>query len=158
MKLKFRACYGSPDRYEFDGETIKAFSGEAFEEIDLSDFLVGEKFEGIEPEVLDLVPQRILYSVERDEQGELHLVISQSPAILGGHWKESDWIDASDYDPEVSYIQHFYEGEWQVIPNIKQIYEERAAKEAADRAAREAADAQERLEAEQERLRERDNG
>lgn len=134
MKIKLLATGQSPDYYTIDGETIIAHVGEQQEEIDLSDFPEEAKWEGAETEVLELRGSQIIRNVDRVD-GELEVILCQKAPVSkvtyflngkrktvlatdpepseydkkvkhrGGHWTESDWIDASDYEPEKLYIK-----------------------------------------------------
>ena len=94
MKIKFMATGIAPDRYEFDGEKI-TFDNETF---DLSAFEEGDIFQGIEHEM------QVIRAVERIE-GELYITLCQKSPV--GHWTGDGigYIDATEYDPEKSYIR-----------------------------------------------------
>lgn len=124
MKIKFLAT-SQQGQYSINDEVLTVDG----EPIDLSEFPEGGKFEGVEGD-----EKKIVRNIERVD-GELHVTICQSPPITkvtyktkeglihatpedpepdeyekkiehrGGHWTESDWIDAEDYDPDTLYIQ-----------------------------------------------------
>jgi hypothetical protein len=96
MRLKFLATAQSPDFYEFDAEKITARKGESFEEFDLSPLDHGDKFQGLEPDTLDLPPTQIIRDAFRDEHGELHVTLTQASPMMG-NWRESEWMDAAEY-------------------------------------------------------------
>jgi hypothetical protein len=109
MKFKLLATGQSPDHYTFDGETITAHQGGLQESVDLSALEQGDRFDGIEPEVLTLPGSQIIRDAYRDEHGELHVTLCQ--AAGNGHWRESLEYDASEYVPGRRYIRAIVNGE-----------------------------------------------
>lgn len=124
MKIKFLATSKGAE-YSFKGEKI-TIDGE---EIDLSEFPESARFQGIEGDEKNVVRNierkdgemyvtlcqacpvsRISY---KTDQGMIHRLASdpapesytQKIEHRGGHWTESDWIDADEYDPEKLYIK-----------------------------------------------------
>ena len=102
MKIKLLAVGQSPDHYSFDGDTITAHVGEVSESFDLSVLEHGDKFEGIEPEFLRLPGSQIIRAAHRDEHGEMHVTLAKTAGT--GRWQESEWMDASEYDKDKTYI------------------------------------------------------
>lgn len=98
MKLKFKATGNAPTHYSVQGDIITAHHSEQSEDFDLSGLEAGDKFEGVEPDTLDLPGNQIIRDAYRDESGELHVTLCQQ--VGPGHWSESDWIDTADYDPD----------------------------------------------------------
>ena len=90
MKIKFLATGNAPTHYEIDGEIING--------IDLSIIEYGGRFMCNE-----VARQAGIRHAERDEHGELWVTLKQESG--SGHWRESDWIDAVDYDPDAIYIR-----------------------------------------------------
>ena len=100
MQLKFLAT-GRPFAYEISGETINDF-----------DFDIVEH--GGKVTATSELREAGIRKVERDENGELWVTLCQAPPVTKvvrgvemreGDWRESDWIDAADYDPETLYIK-----------------------------------------------------
>ena len=87
MKIKFLATGHAP---------IYSISGEAINGIDFLPLEHGGQFIGNEETRVQGIR-----AAERDESGELWMMLCQ--AVGPGHWAESDWIDASDYDPDAVY-------------------------------------------------------
>lgn len=114
MKLKFLATAQSPSYYSFDGEVLTAHVGNQQESVDLSELEHGDKFGGIEPEVLILPGSQIIRDAYRDEQGDLHLALCQ--ASWSGRWQESEWIDVDEYHPANIYIKKRVGGIYQELP------------------------------------------
>ena len=100
MQLKFKAT-GRPFDYEISGETINGF-----------DFSIVEH--GGKVTATSELREAGIRKVERDESGELWVTLCQAPPVTKvvrgikmreGDWRESDWIDAAQYDPEILYIK-----------------------------------------------------
>lgn len=99
MKIKFIAGNPSfsPEPYAIQGETINGF--------DLSPLQFGGQFMGD-----DDTKAAGIRDVYRDEQGELHVTLSQATIAsklnqCKSHWRGSaQEIDASAYDPEACYV------------------------------------------------------
>ena len=89
MKIRFLATGSSPNVYSIQDGTIN--------NIDLSPLEHGGKFIGD-----DETQAAGIRDAERDESGELWVTLCQ--AVGPGHWVESDWIDASAYDPNAIYV------------------------------------------------------
>ena len=105
MKIKFLAT-GNPFSYTVSGETING--------IDLSIVEHGGKVQ-----ITDELREAGIRKVERDESGELWVTLCQAPPVTRvfrgvefreGDWRESDWIDVADYDPEALYIKEVERG------------------------------------------------
>jgi hypothetical protein len=109
MKLIFDNYNPAPDHYTIDGELITVHHKGQSETIDLSELEHGDKFEGVEPEVIDLDGGRIITDAYRDEHGELHVRLVQLMP-LSGHWRESLEYDASEYVPGRQYIRELRNG------------------------------------------------
>ena len=99
MQIKFLAT-GRAFDYTINGETVNGF--------DLSVIEHGGKFIGSEE-----TREAGIRNAERDEAGELWVTLCQAPPVTKiirgvemreGDWRESDWIDAANYDPETLYI------------------------------------------------------
>lgn len=93
MKINVLASIQSPDYYEIIGEVVKAFFKNHEEIYDLSEFPEGGLFTGtsLSKEFQDI------RNVER-VNGELKVTLCQQ--VGPGHWMESGWFDAVDYDPD----------------------------------------------------------
>jgi hypothetical protein len=132
MKIKFLATGNAPNFYTFSGEVITVHIEET-DSFDLSDFPQDGVFVGIESDLISLPPSQLIRDVERTD--DLYVTLCQKPPVTkityivdgkpltllaeatppeehekkiehrGGNWKESDWIDSQDYDPETLYIQ-----------------------------------------------------
>jgi hypothetical protein len=102
MKLTIKSTGNSPDHYTFDGDTITAHSGDVSESFDLSALGSDDKFQGVEPETLDMNPAHIIRDAYRDDSGELHVTLCQ--AVGPGHWGKSDKFDSSEYDPDAIHV------------------------------------------------------
>lgn len=90
MKIKFLATAKAP---------IYSISGEEINGIDLSPLEYGGQFIG------DIESKgQGIRAVERDEHDELWVTLCQS--VGPGHWVESDWMDAADYDPNAIYVTY----------------------------------------------------
>ena len=96
MRVKFLGTGQSPDYYEFNGDVVTAHSGGQSESFDLSVLEHGDKFEGIEPAILDLPDLQIIRAAYRDEHGELHVTLTEK-SPMRGHWRDSEWMDSSEY-------------------------------------------------------------
>ena len=90
MKIKYLAT-GSAPIYSISGETING--------VDLSPLEHGGEFVGN-----DDTRVQSIRDAERDASGELWVILCQ--AVGPGHWEESDWIDASAYDPNAIYVTY----------------------------------------------------
>lgn len=102
MNVKFLATKYSPDYYEFDGEKVTAYYNGESETFDFSDFEEGDQLYHYESEtILDIPFMQVVRWADRDN-GELNLLLTQKSGQ--GHWRESDWMYADDYDPEKQYI------------------------------------------------------
>ncbi|TDX29097.1 hypothetical protein DFO67_108141 [Modicisalibacter xianhensis] len=93
MQIKVLATGIAPDYYELAGETVTAHVGAESDNYDLSVLAEGDSVTDVSP-VGGVTPIR---SATR-ENGVLKVVLCQK--VGAGHWSESDWIDASAYDPE----------------------------------------------------------
>jgi hypothetical protein len=91
MQIKFLAVGHDVPTYSFDGESVNGF--------DLSSIEHGDKFIGN-----DETHQLGIRDVFRDENGVLHAVLCQQ--VGPGHWVESDWLEADEYDPDHIYVQY----------------------------------------------------
>ena len=98
MKLKFKATGTGPAAYQINGETING--------IDLSPLEHGGAFVGN-----DATREAGIRAAHRDAQDVLHVTLTQRviASRLPGrkaHWRGGeDEIDASDYDPEICYVE-----------------------------------------------------
>ena len=90
MKIKLLATADAP---------IYSIVDEAINGIDLSPLEYGGEFVGD-----DETRAAGIRDAERDVSGELHVTLCQ--AVGPGHWAESDWIDASNYDPNAIYAAY----------------------------------------------------
>ena len=90
MKVKFKATGIAPIHYEIEGETINGF--------DLSALEHGDKWQGN-----DETKAAGIRHAERDEAGELWVTLKQE--VGAGHWTESAWMDAIDYNPDAVYVR-----------------------------------------------------
>lgn len=98
MKLQFRATGTGPTSHSISGETING--------LDLSPLQHGDRFTGSEA-----TQAAGIKDAYRDESGELYVTLKKctiSSKIPGmpAHWRAKDeWIDSSEYDPEVCYVE-----------------------------------------------------
>ncbi|WP_316348470.1 hypothetical protein [Desulfuromonas acetoxidans] len=95
MKLKFLACGTLCPGYSISGETVNG--------IDLSIFPQGGQFVGN-----DETFSAGIFSVERDEAGELLVTLAQQTKVyhvpvFSHDWEESNFIDSVLYDPAICY-------------------------------------------------------
>lgn len=110
MMIRFKATGNAPDLYEFSGDTITVHKGDQSEDFDLSELKKGDRFEGVEPEELNMRPFHIIRKARRDDDGKLHVelcqkVIGSQIKGLKAHWRGSEEeIDSDDYDPEECYV------------------------------------------------------
>lgn len=102
MQIKFLATANAPDFYEFDGDFVTAYYNNQSDTFDFSNLQNEDKFEGTETD-LGLSNSHIIRNAERDENGELHVTLCKKAPK--GHWRESDWLDANDYDADKRYIK-----------------------------------------------------
>ena len=116
MKLKFLATGQAPSVYSIQGEVITV--GE--ESFDLSVLEHGDKFEGVEPETLDLPGSQVIRDAHRDDQGELHVTLCQQSPTMG-HWRESEVMEAEDYVPGRVYIRQLVNGVLKAAPNYEEV-------------------------------------
>lgn len=97
MKIKFLAAGIAPDYYDIDGETITAFVGDQSDSYDLSVIGEGDELVDITP-VSGITPIRSATRIN----GELEVVLAQR--VGAGHWLESGWMDAANYDPDTVHV------------------------------------------------------
>lgn len=104
MQIRFLAAGPSPGYYTIQGETITAHRDVVAETYDLSEFPEGGLFQGAEP----VNGVKAIRHIER-VNGVLRVTLCQQ--VIAGqypgrkaHWRESDWIDAADYDPDTCYV------------------------------------------------------
>lgn len=131
MKIKFLATALAPE-YSISGETITIDHDGETETLDLSGFPEGAIFEGVEFD--SDMPAMFIRNVDRTSEDLFVTLCQMAPVSMityvvdgemihkepqdpepetyskkiehrAGHWKESDWIDADDYNPETLYIQ-----------------------------------------------------
>jgi len=98
MKLKVLATGNAPTHYSFSGDVVTAHYGDQSEPFDLSALAIGDKFEGVEADVLEMNNDQIIRDVYRDDTGELYVTICQR--VGPGHWTESEWMPVSAYGPK----------------------------------------------------------
>ena len=102
MKIKFEAWKSAPE-YDISGNVITAEYNGKSEIIDLSGFPEGGKWEGGELEnITELSLSNVIVDVFDD--GDIHVILCQKVPYIG-HWMESDWIDADDYEKGKLYIK-----------------------------------------------------
>lgn len=111
MKIKFLATAESPDYYSFTGNIMYVVKDGVKEEIDFSHFESGDAYEGLELERLDMSDEQIIRDAERKIDGTLYLTLCQKSD--DGHWRESDWMDSSEYQKGKTYIKEISDGEAQ---------------------------------------------
>ena len=87
MKIKFLATGNAPD-YIIDDDIING--------IDLSMLAAEDQFVSTD----DTRAAGVRHA-ERDANQELWVTLTQ--AVGPGHWSESSWIDAANYDPDAVY-------------------------------------------------------
>lgn len=104
MKIMFKATGTAPDYYHIDGEKITAYKNSKSETYDLSVFPEGGQFQGVDP----LVESQPIRHIERVD-GELSVILCQN--VIAGqypgrraHWRDSEWIDAVNYDSNTCYV------------------------------------------------------
>lgn len=90
MKIRFKATGKAAETYSIENETVNG--------IDLSIIEHGGKFLGDE----ETKEAGIRYA-ERDADGILWVTLQQE--VGPGHWTESDWIEAAEYDPAKIYVK-----------------------------------------------------
>ena len=95
MEIKFKASSNAPE-YDIQGETINGF--------DLSPLENGGEFVGNEQ-----TKEAGIRDAYRDEQGELHVTLKQSVIASQypkrrADWRDSDEIDADDYEQGKCYV------------------------------------------------------
>lgn len=98
MKLKLLATSIAPGHYTIDGETITAHVGDQSEAYDLSEMPEGATLTEVD-EIAGVRPIRAATRVN----GELQVTLCQR--VGAGHWSESDWMEAEDYDPDAIHVQ-----------------------------------------------------
>ena len=89
MRLKFLATGSAPEQCTITNETVNG--------IDLSVIEHGGEFVGN-----DATRAAGIRDAVRDDSGTLWVTLCQE--VGPGHWTESGWIDAEDYDPEAVYV------------------------------------------------------
>ncbi|MDO0945908.1 hypothetical protein [Chromohalobacter israelensis] len=97
MQIKILATGIAPDYYEINGDVITAYVGTESDSYDLSALEEGDTVTTVS-EVGGIQPIR---SATR-ENGELKVTLCQR--VGPGHWSESDWMDASEYDPDAVHV------------------------------------------------------
>jgi len=97
-QLNILATGQSPDFYSISGEVITAHHGGVSEQYDLSGFPEGGVSQGADP--VDGVPA--IRNVTR-EDGVLKVTLCQQ--VGPGHWTESGWMDAAQYDPDAVHVK-----------------------------------------------------
>lgn len=97
MRINVLAAFLAPDYYEIFGDVITAVVGETSEVYDLSGMPEGATLNPVAP-LGEVIPIR---SAVR-EGGELKVVLAQR--VGAGHWHESGWMDAADYDPDEVHV------------------------------------------------------
>lgn len=98
MKIKFLATGIAPDFYTITNETITAHVGDITQVYDFSGMPEGATLTSVEP-VDGINPIRSATRVN----GELEITLCQR--VGAGHWNESDWLEASTYNPDEVYVQ-----------------------------------------------------
>jgi hypothetical protein len=88
MKLRFKATANAPE-YAIENEVVNG--------IDLSQLKHGDRFIGD-----DETRAAGIRHAERDADGVLRVTLQQ--AVGPGHWTESGWIDASQYDADKVFV------------------------------------------------------
>lgn len=111
MKIKMLATGYAPDYYDIDSGVITAVIDEQRTNYDLSNMVAGDTAT-VEP-VGSVLP---IYHAEHTG-GELHVVLCQ--AVGPGHWTESDWFDAADYDPDMCEVILSDRADYQGRPTVK---------------------------------------
>lgn len=97
-QLNILATGQGPDYYTVNGETITAYHGGVSEAYDLSAFPEGGTFQSADP--VNGVPA--IRHVERTN-GVLNVTLCQQ--VGPGHWSESGWFDAAQYDPDAVHVK-----------------------------------------------------
>lgn len=97
MKVRVLATGNAPTHYSFDGDVVTAHHNNQTEQFDLSALGSDDKFTGVSVDILSLSAGHVIRDAYRDESGELHVTLCQQ--VGPGHWSESDWMDATAYDP-----------------------------------------------------------
>lgn len=93
MKIKILATGMAPDYYTINGEVITAHLNGRTEQYDLTAFPEGGVFQGADQ--IDSV--NAIRHIERTN-GELKVTLCQQ--VGPGHWKESDWMESTAYNPD----------------------------------------------------------
>lgn len=110
MKIEVMPSGYGPDKYEFDGDIVTIHRNGEKEDFDLSELEKDDRFDGVDPDTLNLSGSRIIRNAHRDEDGELHVIICQP--VIGSKmprhkaiWMGSDdEFDSRDYDPDQCYV------------------------------------------------------
>lgn len=123
MKIIFDNFNPAPDYYSFDGDKITVHYQGQQETLDLTELHHGDRFEGVEPDVIELDGGRIITAAHRDEQGELHVRLVQLMP-LSGHWRESIEMDASEYVAGRQYIRQLVDGVLKDAPTYDEVDDE----------------------------------
>lgn len=97
MELKILATGIAPDYYEIKSELITAHLGDESDIYDLSALEEGDTVTEVS-EVGGIQPIRHATR----ENGELKVTLCQR--VGPGHWSESGWFDASEYDPDAVHV------------------------------------------------------
>lgn len=97
MQIKILATGIAPDYYEISGDVITARVGNESDSYDLSALQEGDTVTEVS-EVGGIQPIRSATRVD----GVLKVVLCQR--VGPGHWSESGWIDAGQYDPDAVHV------------------------------------------------------
>ncbi|MEA3250125.1 MAG: hypothetical protein U9Q35_00875 [Pseudomonadota bacterium] len=97
MKINVLATGIAPDYYEISGDVITAHVGNESDSYDLSPLQEGDSV----TEVSELGGIRPIRHATR-ENGELKVTLCQR--VGAGHWSESGWFDAGQYDPDEVHV------------------------------------------------------
>lgn len=97
MQIKMLAAGIAPDYYEIDGETITAHVGDQSDSFDLSGMPDDATLNEVDP-VGGVPPIRAATRTD----GELYVTLAQR--VGAGHWSESDWFPADQYDPDAVHV------------------------------------------------------
>lgn len=96
MMLRFMPTGWAPQNYTITGETINT--------VDLSVIEHGGQWIGDEA-----TQAAGIVHAERDADGELWVTLSQATLgyqipVPSSDWREGDWMDADDYEPDTCYV------------------------------------------------------
>ncbi|MBY6209091.1 MULTISPECIES: hypothetical protein [Halomonas] len=112
MKVQVLAVAVAPDYYTFAGDVVTAHLDGGSKEYDFGPLEPGDQ---VTVELMGGVAP--IRKATRLEDGTLELVLVQ--AVGPGHWSESGWMDAGDYDPDGINVEFNPAIDWDGQPKAK---------------------------------------